>query len=122
MAATFSVAAAFAAATRTSSFFANESSNRLVFPGLFLMCSTTTVVLLPNLGQRMGVDRYSMLAMLFALLHETAKRPGRHARSCCSCLLDCVARHTVNHKRARRKDHPAPQQEGPSVISRRLLT
>ena len=35
-----------------------------------------------------------------------------HARSCCSCLLDCVARHTVNHKRAPRKDHPAPKQEG----------
>jgi hypothetical protein len=27
-------------------------------------------------------------------------------------LLDCVARHTVNHKRAPRKDHPAPKQEG----------
>ena len=35
-----------------------------------------------------------------------------HARSCCSCLLDCVASHTVNHKTARRKDHPAPKQEG----------
>ena len=35
-----------------------------------------------------------------------------HARSCCSCLLDCVASHTVNHKTARRQDHPAPKQEG----------
>ena len=35
-----------------------------------------------------------------------------HARSCCSCLLDCVARHAVNHRTARRKDHPAPKQEG----------
>ena len=35
-----------------------------------------------------------------------------HARSCCSCVLDCVASHTVNHKTARRKDHPAPKQEG----------
>ena len=42
---------------------------------------------------------------------DAVARRFTHARSCCSCLLDCVARHTVNHKRARRKDHPAPQQE-----------
>ena len=37
---------------------------------------------------------------------------GYQTLSCCSSLLDYVARHTVNHKKARCKDHPAPKQEG----------
>ena len=43
---------------------------------------------------------------------DAVDRRFTHARSCCSCLLDCVARHAVNHRTARRKDHPAPKQEG----------